>query len=82
MILLIERDVRKHPNALPWWKPLVFRGTWEHGRTWRIGWGNWSLSYYPSRGMREFMWYISSGNTCWYEHRRSIQASEQAEGGK
>lgn len=33
--------------------------------TWRIGWGLWSLSYYPSPGLREFFNHVEARKTQW-----------------
>jgi len=66
MILVLEQDTRSH--GVPWWRTwfslFFFRGSWREGRTWRIGWGNWSLSYYPESGLRSFFQHVES--TRWY----------------
>jgi hypothetical protein len=60
MIRIFEQDRRT-------WlmKPFLFRGVWDGQKTWRIGWGLWSLSYYPSPGIREFFEHVK--NTQWHD---------------
>ena len=65
MILVIEQDVRAHNGRRFTWRPLLFRGLWSGQRTWRIGWGLWSLSYYPEPGLRDFFRWIEGKNTRW-----------------
>jgi hypothetical protein len=65
MILILEQDLRRH-NGKRWvWKPLFFRNEMFGRTTWRIGWGFWSLSYYASPGLKDFLDYIREGNTEW-----------------
>ena len=65
MILIFETDLTKR-NGKRWvWKPMLFRGIWENKRTWRIAWGIFSISYYPSRTLRKFFEYVESGKTSW-----------------
>lgn len=66
MILIIERDIRKHDNNKKPWKLLRFSGTWNDKKTWRIGIFNWSLSYYPEPGLRDFLKTIGSKKMQWY----------------
>jgi hypothetical protein len=67
MILILEQDTRSHGHGRFAWRPFLFRGRW-HGRlTWRVGWGFWSLSYYPSRGLRDFFDHVEVGETEWRE---------------
>lgn len=65
MILLLSQDVRDHGSGRFNWKPNWFSGAWQGGRTWRICWGLWSLSYYPSPGCKEFFDHVESGQTEW-----------------
>ena len=66
MILIFEQDTRLHNGKRFEWKPMLFRGIWCGGRTWRIGWGMWSISYYPSKGLLDFFRYVESRNAAWY----------------
>jgi hypothetical protein len=65
VILIFEQDVREHDGRRFDWRPELFRGRWEDRRNWRLSWGLWSISYYPSPGLRAFMDHIESGNTVW-----------------
>jgi hypothetical protein len=67
MVLCLEQDLRDHGGGRFVWKPMFFRGYWHGRRTWRIGWGLWSLSYYPSPGLRDFFRYVEAGKTSWYD---------------
>lgn len=67
MILVIEQDTRKRDGRRFTWRPTLFKGFWKDRKTWRIGWGLWSLSYYPSPGLRDFFRYAGSDNTVWYD---------------
>jgi hypothetical protein len=70
MILVLEQDIRRHPengNRRWVWKPLIFRNKMFGKRTWRIGWGLWTLSYYGAPGLKDFLDYIRQGNTEWKE---------------
>ncbi len=73
MILIFEQDTRKHPDRTGRdvrfaWRPDWFSGYWDGGTTWRLSWGLWSLSYYPSPGLHDFMRHIEGGNTAWYNY--------------
>ncbi len=65
MILVFEQDSRDHGNGRFNWRPLFFRGRWQHGRTWRAAWGLWSISFYPSPGLHSFFDHVESGATEW-----------------
>lgn len=65
MILIVEQDTRDHGQGRFAWRPTLFRGRWQGRTTWRVGWGLWTLSYYPSPGLRDFMDWIEAGNTEW-----------------
>lgn len=67
MIVIFEQDVRKHDGRRFSWRPGVFRTTFHGRRSWRVWWGLWSVSIYGSPGLREFMDYVSQGNTEWRE---------------
>jgi hypothetical protein len=67
MILLLEQDTRKHGNKRFLWKPFWFKATWKGKKTWRIGWGLWSISCYPEPGIKEFFDYIRGNNTEWHK---------------
>ena len=68
MILIFEQDTRNHcgkpvgKNFI--FKPIFFKGLWRNKYTWRIGWGFWSLSYYPEPGLKDFFDHVSE--TQWY----------------
>jgi hypothetical protein len=74
MILVLEQDTRRHSGVAWNWKPLRFVGTWKGRKTWRIGWGLWTLSYYPEPGLRDFFEYVEKGNTRWYPPKMSPAA--------
>lgn len=65
MILIFEQDKRPHQSKYFDWKPGIFKGTWKSKKTWRVYWGLWSVSYYPEKGLNDFMKYIESGSTSW-----------------
>lgn len=66
MILIFEQDVRSRPGVGRFaWRPNWFKGRWDGGTTWRIGWGLWSISYYPSPGLRHFFDHVETGRTEW-----------------
>jgi hypothetical protein len=65
MILIFEQDTREHDGRCFGWRPELFRGRWRGRRNWRLMWGLWSISYYPSPGLRDFMEHIEAGNTRW-----------------
>ncbi len=54
MIVVLEQDGRSRNGSRFNWTPHLFRGRWGGGPTWRFGWGMWSISYYPSPGIKEF----------------------------
>lgn len=64
MIIIFEQDLRCHDGVFFRWKPHFFRGTWATQKTYRIGWGLWSISLYRSPGLKDFFDHI--GNTKWY----------------
>lgn len=66
MILIFEQDLREHCGRRFGWRVSWFRGRWGDGWTWRLAWGLWSLSYYPSPGLRPFMERIEAGLTEWH----------------
>lgn len=70
MILIFEQDSRDHGNGRFNWRPSWFRGRWQGGTTWRFGWGLWSLSYYPSRGLRDFFDHVEACETEWCKSSR------------
>ena len=74
MILIFEQDTQDHGQGRFGWRPHWFRGRWGAGWTWRLAWGLWSLSYYPSEGLRAFCERIARGETEWYEVDRSAGA--------
>lgn len=65
MIFVVEQDLRAHDGVRFAWRPELFRGKWCDGRMWRLSWGLWSISYYPSAGLRDFHDHIASGRTEW-----------------
>jgi hypothetical protein len=65
LILVFEQDLQDHGQGRFNWRPSLFRGRWSGGLTWRVAWGLWSLSYYPSPGLRQFFDHIESGSTGW-----------------
>jgi hypothetical protein len=65
MILIFEQDFQDHGRGRFDWRGSWFRGGWGDGRTWRIAWGLWSLSYYPAAGLRPFFDHVESGATEW-----------------
>jgi hypothetical protein len=68
MILVFEQDPRDHGRGRFNLRASWFRGRWQGRVTWRLAWGFWSLSYYPSPGLREFTEHIESGATTWFQH--------------
>ena len=65
MIIIFEQDLRTAPDGSKFrWHPHAFRGTWNGKRTWRIGWGLWSISYYPSEGLKPFFEHVE--DTEWH----------------
>jgi hypothetical protein len=65
VILVFEHDSRDHGSGRFAWRPGLFCGRWGGGRTWRLSWGVWSISYYPSPGLRDFFARVESGATEW-----------------
>ena len=65
MILIFEQNIQPQIDCKYFrFKPMLFKGIWHSRRTWRIGWGIWTLSYYPEPGLKEFFQYASE--TQWY----------------
>lgn len=65
MILILEQDKREYDGRRFIRRPMFFKGIWNGKKTWRVGWGFWSLSYYPEPGLRDFFRYVEGGNTSW-----------------
>lgn len=65
MILVFEQDIQDHGDGRFLWRPSWFVGDWQGGRNWRLAWGLWSLSYFPSPGLRRFMDHIAAGKAEW-----------------
>lgn len=65
MILIFEHDVRDHGRGWFNWRLSLFRGRWGGHPTWRLSWGLWSLSHYPSQGLRDFFDHAGSDLTEW-----------------
>lgn len=73
MILILEQDIRCRNAAgelAPTghrftWRPLLFRGPWHAGRTLRIAWGVWSLTYFPEEGLKDFLDHVEQRKTQW-----------------
>jgi hypothetical protein len=63
VILCLEQDLRRHNGRWFNWKPCWFSGSWRNKRTWRFGWGMWSVSYYPEPGLRDFFDHVE--DTAW-----------------
>ena len=66
MIVVFEQDTTVRNGRRFVWKPFVFRGHWDGRKTWRFGWGLWSVSFYPSSGLRSFFDHVQDGNTMWF----------------
>lgn len=70
MILIFEQDTRSHgqrgETGRFQWRACFFRGRWRGRTTWRLGWGMWSLSYYPEPGISDFFEWVELGQTHWY----------------
>ena len=62
MILIFEQDTRDPLD----WKPELFVSEFDKKKTWRFCWGWWSLSYFASEGLMEFMNYMVDGGARWY----------------
>lgn len=69
MILIFEQDARDHGKGRFNWRPGWFRGKWKGRTTWRLAWGLWSLSYYPSPGLRDFFDHVQADRTSWQTPR-------------
>jgi hypothetical protein len=67
MIVIFEMDTRGYNGVRFNWRPGRFRGRWKNKRTWRVWWGFWSVSFYPSPGLHDFFKHVEDGNTQWYE---------------
>lgn len=65
MIVIFEQDLRPYDGRRFRVRPSWFSGRWGPGRTWRLAWGLWSISYYPSPGLRSFMERIETDKTEW-----------------
>ncbi len=65
MILILEQDTRKRNGKRFTWKPKLWKFPWHGKRSWRFGWGVWSLTYCPEPGLRDFHDHIAEGNTKW-----------------
>ena len=65
MILCVEQDVRRHDGCRFRWTPTWFSGSWRNKRTWRFGWGMWSISYYPEPGLSDFFDHVE--RTKWWD---------------
>lgn len=65
MILIFEQDKTIRNGKRFTWRPLLFRGTYANGRTWRLCWGLWSISYYPAPGLRSFLDHVAAGKGIW-----------------
>lgn len=61
MILIFEQDTRDPFQ----WVPELFVSTFDKKRTWRFVWGTWSLSYYASPGLKDFMEQIADKAATW-----------------
>lgn len=65
MVLIFDQDFRKHDGRRFSWTPGLYTGRWGPGRTWRVWWGLWSLSYFPEEGLRPFLDRVESGASRW-----------------
>ena len=61
MILIFEQDTRDPMQ----WIPELFVSKFDKQKTWRFVWGWWSLSYYASEGLKDFMEHITSQAAAW-----------------
>lgn len=86
MIFVLEMDVRRHNGKRFSWRPGRFVGPWyvpwTGKRTWRVWWGFWSLSYYPSPGLHDFFDYIESGSAEWHYTGDDVPALRQHGGAR
>jgi hypothetical protein len=67
MILVFEQDTRTRNGRRFSWKGLWFTGVFDGRRTWRVGWGMWSLSYYAAPSLRDFFRYVEGGYCRWFK---------------
>lgn len=81
MVIIFECDTRKHDGRRFAWRPMIFRGTFMGRRTWRVGWGLWSISLYRSPGLRDFFDYVQEGNTTWHPRPKYAPAEPWQEHG-
>jgi hypothetical protein len=65
MILIFEQDTRPHRGVSFEWKPEWFVSKFDKKTTWRFCWGVWSLSYFASRGLMDFVDHIKDQGTDW-----------------
>ena len=65
MILIFEQDTRSCNGKRFQWTPELFIGKWNKKLTWRFCWGVWSLSYYQSEGLQDFMEHIIANAARW-----------------
>ncbi len=77
MILIFEQDKRPREGKKWTWRPMIFRGSWKNKKTWRVGWGLWTLSYYPESGLRDFFEYIKGNNVNWQKRKTNVQRSNK-----
>ena len=61
MILIFEQDFRGPFE----WMPELYLSKFDQKTTWRLGFGAWSISYYASEGLQEFMEVISCKAATW-----------------
>jgi len=61
MILILEQDTRDPMQ----WTPELFVSEFDKRRTWRFCWGIWSLSYYASAGLRDFVEHVADRAATW-----------------
>ena len=72
MILIFEQDTTVRNGRRFDWKPMLFKGGWKGKRTWRIGWGMWTLSYYPESGLKDFFKSAKNPNIGWVDNNGSV----------
>ena len=61
MILIFEQDTRDSFE----WMPELFVSEFDKKMSWRFIWGMWSLSYYASDGLKDFMEHVADGAATW-----------------
>lgn len=66
MILILEQDTRPCHGKTFHWSPELFVSEFDGKKTWRFCWGVWSLSWYASKGLQDFMKYIAEDKVKWY----------------